>query len=106
MQLHEAIDEIRATGAEFWAIANDDTDKLRAYREEEGFEFPFLLDPDAEAIKAWGLLNEADSDSLIPHPAVVILDVDGIVRYLFVETNYRLRPPVAEVIERLQLATQ
>ncbi len=100
------MDEIRATGAEFWAVANDDPDKLRAYREQEGFEFPFLIDPGADAIQAWGLLNEADSDSLIPHPAVVILDVDGIVRYLFVETNYRLRPPAAEVIEELQRATR
>lgn len=100
------MDEIRATGAEFWAIANDDPDKLREYREQEGFEFPFLLDPDAETIKAWGLLNEADSDSLIPHPALVILDVEGSVRYLFVETNYRLRPAAADVIEQLRRATR
>ncbi len=97
------IDEIRATGADLWAIANDDPDKLRAYRDEEGFEFPFLLDPDAEAIKAWRLLNDTDSRGrLIPHPAVVILDTDGVVRYLYVETNYRLRPPAAEVVEQLQ----
>ena len=100
------MNEIRAPRAEFWAIANDDADKLWAFRDEEGFEFPLLLDPYAEAIKAWGLLNEADSESLLPHPAVVILDVDGSVRYLFIETNYRLCPPVAEVIEQLQLATQ
>ena len=106
MQLHDAMDEIRATGAEFWAIANDDVDNLREYRAEQGFEFPFLLDPAAEVIQAWGLLNEADSDSRIPHPAVVVLDVDGVVRYLYVETNYRLRPPAADVIEQLRQLTR
>ncbi len=101
------IDEIRATGADFWAIANDDPEKLRAYRDEEGFEFPFLLDPDAEIIKAWRLFNDADSRGrLIPHPTVVILDAGGVVRYLYVETNYRLRPPAAEVVEQLQRATR
>lgn len=100
---YEAIQE---TGADLWVIANDDIDKLREFRDTEGLDFPILLDPEAESIQAWGLLNDMDSRGrLIPHPTVTILDGDGIVRYFFTETNYRLRPPTADLVERLRALT-
>jgi peroxiredoxin len=70
-------------------------------RESEGLEFQILLDPRAETIQAWGLLNEA-SDRAIPHPTVVIVDRDGVVRYVRVDTDYRVRPPSSELVERLR----
>ncbi len=94
--------EIRATGVDFWAIANDDPDKLREYAEQKGFDFPLLIDADGTTIESWGLLNALDHKSRrIPHPALVTLDRDGVVRDVFVETNYRLRPPTAEVVRDL-----
>lgn len=87
-----------------WAIVNDDADKLRALRDEQGLEFPILLDPDAATIRAWGLLNDADGRG-IPHPTVVMLDGAGAVRWLFVETNYRLRPSSAELVEQMRQFT-
>ena len=54
-------------------------------------------------IEAWGLLNTFDHRGRrIPHPAMVLVDVEGLVRYIQVETNYRLRPPAAEVIEAVK----
>lgn len=84
-------------------IANGDRDKLRELRDREGLEFPILLDPDAQVIRAWGLLNDIDaSGRLIPHPTVAILDEGGVVRYFLTETNYRLRPPSADLVARLR----
>lgn len=84
-------------------MANDDPEKLRAFRDQQGFAFPILLDPEGTVIREWGLLNDQDSRGrLIPHPTVAILDADGIVRYFLTETNYRLRPPAADLIERLR----
>lgn len=84
-------------------IANDDPAKLREFRDREGLEFPILLDPDAEVIQAWGLLNDMDArGQLIPHPTVAILDEGGVVRYFLTETNYRLRPPTTDLVERLR----
>ncbi len=95
--------EIRAAGADLWVIANDDPDKLREFRQREALEFPVLLDPDAQIIQAWGLLNDMDARGrLIPHPTVAILDDGGVVRYFHTETNYRLRPPTADLVERLR----
>lgn len=84
-----------------WTIANDEPDKLREMRESEGLGFEILLDPDAETIRAWGLLNET-SDRGIPHPTVVIVDREGIVRYALTDSNYRVRPPSADLVERLR----
>ncbi len=101
--MRDYYDEIRATGADLWVIANDDPDKLREFRDREGLEFPILLDPDAQVIQAWGLLNDMSaSGQLIPHPTVAILDDSGVVRYFLTETNYRLRPPAADLVARLR----
>ena len=92
---------------ELWAIANDDPDKLRDYAEGEGFDFPLLLDADGAVIEAWGLLNTLDHRGRrIPHPAMVMVDVDGLVRYIQVETNYRLRPSAEEVIAAVEQALE
>ena len=94
--------DILATGADLWIIANDDPEKLLELRDREGMEFPILIDPEAVVIQEWGLLNDMDSQGkLIPHPTVVIVDGGGTVRYSFTETNYRLRPPTADLVERL-----
>lgn len=39
---------------------------------------------------------------MIPHPTAVILDAGGIVRLAHTETNYRLRPPTADLVEVLE----
>ena len=92
---------IRETGAELWTIANDDPARLVSLRESEGLEFDILLDPGAETIRAWGLLN-ADDGRGVPHPTVAIIDRDGTVRYVLTETDYRLRPPSADLVELLR----
>ncbi len=100
--MRDYYEAIQAAGAELWVIANDDPDKLRELREAEGLPFPILLDAEARTIQDWGLLNETGSNGrLIPHPTVAIVE-DGRVRYFFVETNYRLRPPTSDLVERLR----
>jgi len=67
---------------------------------DEGYEFPFLLDPDATTIKEYGVYNDA-SERGIPHPTALIVDKDGIVRYVRVDENYRERPSVEELLKVL-----
>jgi len=88
-----------------WAISNDDPEKLRELRDAEGLTIPFLLDPDATTIKAYGVYNEG-SDRVIPHPAALIIDKEGTVRYVRVDENYRERPSVEELLEALRGAAE
>ena len=71
-------------------------------RDTEGLTFPVLLDPSASTIKAYGLYN-ADSDREIPHPAAVIIDKKGLVRYVRVDEDYRERPSIEELRDALRM---
>ena len=57
--------------------------------------FPLLSDAGHRTIDAYGLRDPAydskDYDG-IPHPAVYVIDKSGLVVWMKVEANYRVRP--------------
>jgi peroxiredoxin len=72
--------------------------------EEQGSpppDFMFLSDPGHRVIDRYGLLNP-DSRRGIPHPTTFVLDRDGVVRWKFIEIDYRVRPTNEMVLEALQ----
>lgn len=81
-------------------IANDEPGKLANLVEEQGLRYPVLVDPDATTIRAFGVLNEAAG--AIPHPTAVILDTDGVVRFVRVDEDYAVRPAPEELFEVLE----
>lgn len=73
--------------------------KLAADKRGE-IDFPLLSDPDHRTIDTYGLHDPAyDGEKLagIPHPAVYVIDKQGIVAWAKVESNYRERPSNAEI---------
>jgi len=52
--------------------------------------FPLLSDPDHRVIDRYGLLNPSGQG--LPHPATYVIDRKGIVRWKFVEVDYKIRP--------------
>lgn len=81
-------------------MANDGPEKLAKFAKEKELEFPVLVDRGAGAIRAFGVLNEANGS--IPHPATVILDTEGIARFVRVDEDYRVRPAAEELIDVLE----
>ncbi len=62
--------------------------------------FPILSDPNSKVIDAYGLRDpayEAQKIYGIPHPAVYVIDKDGKVVWVKIESNYRERPTNQEV---------
>ncbi len=62
--------------------------------------FPILSDPNARIIDAYGLRDpayEAQKIYGIPHPAVYVIDKNGKVVWLKIESNYRERPTNQEI---------
>lgn len=80
-------------------ISPDKPERLRGLWEEAGLSFPSLLDPEAQVIRAYGLLNE-DRPPL-PHPATLVVDKNGTVAWLEVDENYRIRPATETVLGAL-----
>ncbi len=65
-------------------------------------DFPFLSDPDHAVIDRYGLFNPGDpSGRQITHPSTFVIDREGIVRWRFVEVDYRVRPSNEEILEAL-----
>ena len=50
-----------------------------AFREQAGVTFPFLIESDAASYQAY---RAGAGDQTTPYPLDVIIDRDGIVRYL------------------------
>lgn len=62
--------------------------------------FSILSDPDHRTIDAFGLHDPAyDGEKFagIPHPAVYVIDKNGIIAWGKVESNYRERPTNEEI---------
>lgn len=84
-------------------IANDDPERLRDFRDKAGIEFPILLDPGAEVVREYDIVNEGSpAEQTIPHPTSLIIDRDGIVQYVRIDTDYRVRPPTSELVSLLR----
>jgi hypothetical protein len=60
--------------------------------------YTFLSDPGHRVINRYGLLN-ADDKRGIPHPTTFVIDKDGVVRWKFIEINYKIRPTNAMILE-------
>jgi peroxiredoxin len=53
-------------------------------------DYPLLSDPGHRVIDRYGLYNPAGRGW--PHPTVLVIDRKGVVRWKFIEVNYRIRP--------------
>ena len=62
--------------------------------------FPLLSDPDHRIINAYGLRDPAYEGQKIygvPHPAVYVIDKQGKVAWVKIESDYKQRPTNEEI---------
>lgn len=62
--------------------------------------FTNLMDPGSTTIKRYGILNQGQGE--IPHPTALVIDRQGIVRFLRVDEDYRKRPSNEELLNELK----
>ena len=76
----EAIGDIRADGAEMYAVSTDASESQRAFREQLGVSIEQLSDfePKGEAARAFGAYFEPAG---MTNRALVIVGPDGVVRW-------------------------
>ncbi len=62
-------------------------------------DYPLLSDPDHAVIDRYGLFNPDESRRRpVPHPTTLVIDMEGVVRWKFVEINYKIRPELADIL--------
>ena len=90
--------------AEILAVSVDPPDKSLKLREtlkdQPGVNYAMLSDADHRVIDRYGLLNDK-SKRPIPHPATYVIDWQGIVRWRFVEVDYKIRPANEDILKEL-----
>jgi peroxiredoxin len=65
--------------------------------------FPFLLDEDRAVTKAYGLFNRLALDAMsIAHPATLVIDSGGTVRYIYRGQKQTDRAPLEQVMEAVR----
>ncbi len=94
---------------EILAVSVDDRERqqmmIDRVAEQYGvlIEYELLSDPDHAVIDRYGLFNHEDPRGReIAHPATFVIDRDGVVRYRFVEVDYRVRPTNEDVLQVLR----
>lgn len=85
-------------------LSTSGTPALRKLVADEGLELTFLVDPEAEVIDRYGLRNpdHPPSYGVAPHPAALVIDRDGVIRYKRVDVDYKVRPAAAELVEAVR----
>jgi len=86
-QFESRVAEIEAAGAELAFIAAEKRDgvwKPGKFLEKHPIASVFLLDEDRVVTKAYGLHHALATDALnIAHPATLVIDQGGILRYIY-----------------------
>jgi len=102
-QLESQKREIDAGGARLVYIAAEKRGgvwKPETYLAKHPISFPFLLDEDRAVTKAYGLHHLFGTDALnIAHPATLVVDRTGTVRWIYRGENQHDRAPLEEVLK-------
>jgi peroxiredoxin len=83
--------------------SHDDSKKFIQKLQERfpgDYDFPFLEDKNHKVIDRYGLLNPDGRGW--PHPATYVIDKQGVVRWKFVETDYKKRPTNEQILQALR----
>ncbi|MBZ5546979.1 MAG: peroxiredoxin family protein [Acidobacteriia bacterium] len=69
------------------------------FLEKHPVSFPFLLDEDRAVTKEYGLYHAIGFDAFdIAHPATLVIDRSGIVRWIYRGENQTDRAPLEDVL--------
>ena len=117
--------ELNKEGVQLIAIGMDQPSKLRETMQHDKVDYTLLSDSDASAVKAFGIAYKVDdgtlarmksfnvdldaatgnSDHILPHPSVFVVNTSGIIRFAHADTNFRVRLPASKVLEAAKLAS-
>jgi peroxiredoxin len=98
--------ELEQAGVKVVFIAAEKRDgmfKPERFLEKHPISFPFLLDEDRAVTKAYGLYHRLAMDAInIAHPATLVIDRAGMVRFIYWGDDQLDRAPMEQVMEAVR----
>jgi peroxiredoxin len=105
-ELEELKTTLWATRANLLCIAAEKRGGMwepEKFLQSHRLSFPFLLDEDRAVIKAYGLFHRVGIDAWnIAHPATLVVDRAGRVRYIYKGASQSDRAPMEDVLKSLR----
>ena len=105
-QFEPVISELEQGSAQVVYIAAEKHDgifKPAKFLEKHPVSFPFVLDEDRTVTKAYGLYNRLAKDAInIAHPATLVIDGGGTVRYIYRGESQADRAPMERILEAVR----
>lgn len=106
MELERNKARLAELGLGVCSISYDSVEILRDFATRRGITIPMLSDPDSAIIRRFGLFNEQIQQGTrecgIPHPATILADTMGIVRYKVIDEPYIHRMRFATLLYNLR----
>jgi peroxiredoxin len=90
------------------AISVDSSEQSRNLREQSGYTFTFLSDPNADVIRRYDLIHAGAGEGGrdIARPAEFLVDSSGIVRWMNMTENYWIRARPEQIMEAAKTLDQ
>jgi peroxiredoxin len=84
------------------AISVDSPEESRDLRAKAGFTFPFLSDPNTDAIRKYDLLHEkaGRNGRDISRPGEFLVDSSGVIRWVNLTEDLRVRARAEQFMEQ------
>ena len=92
-------------GVQVITVSPDSIANIKSMANRMDNPYVFLSDPDLKVTDRYGIRR----NEVLPHPAMVVIDRNGIVQWFYVGENYRKRPGASQlmqVLNRLSLSPQ
>ena len=105
MQLEAHKTDIDELGIAVVVMTYDSLEALANFHSENEISYTMLRDVDAQHVNALGIRNEDYPEGHraygVPHPGVIYVDAEGIIRAKYAVAGYRERPPFDALIKHL-----
>ena len=119
-------DDLAREGVQLIAISMDQPSKLRETMQKDKLDYTLLSDSDAKAVKAFGISYKVDdatlemlkthnvdldsatgnSNHILPHPAVFVVSTKGVIRFVHVNPDFKVRLEPSKVLEAAKTAKE
>lgn len=105
-KIQHQFSRLTALGAAIVAISPEDPQTSRRLASELGLTFPILSDREGQVIDTYGVRNTFSAvRTLLPHPAVFIIDGTGTITFRSIDRNYKKRTTLRTLLHEISLVT-
>jgi peroxiredoxin len=102
--LGAALSEAEKAGVEIIAVSPDPNERSQELARGLGLGYRFVADRDLAVTRRYGLVHAGGGQGGedVPRPATVVLDREGVVRWLSLADHVQVRPDPADVLRAVR----